>query len=179
MTPGCSTICLPIGQDDYRDLIGSPTKFRCWIDGAFRKAPELFPRAFARGYTLKDQRHSAKLGLPLDQRTIADVLKTAGYRPQSQWYQASGTKCRNVEVEIRGASRPGEIVIVGAQGLKPKEIKDAVTYFTDTVRAIEAARESDEWPAAKVGEISEQMVCAICDLRWDCPTPNGGKGVSL
>src|SRR3954471_2626948 len=65
MTPGCSTICLPIGQDDYLDLVRSPTKFRHWLDRAFQEAPELFPEAFARGYALKDQKPSAKLGLPL------------------------------------------------------------------------------------------------------------------
>ena len=65
MTPGCSTICLPIGQDDYLDLIDSPAKFRRWLDQVFRKAPELFPDAFAQGYTLKDCKPSAKLGLPL------------------------------------------------------------------------------------------------------------------
>jgi hypothetical protein len=65
MTPGCSTICLPIDKDDYLDLIDSPPKFRRWLDQAFRKAPELFPEAFAHGYTLKDCKPSAKLGLPL------------------------------------------------------------------------------------------------------------------
>jgi hypothetical protein len=65
MTPGCSTICLPIGKDDYLDLIDSPPKFRRWLDQAFQQAPELFPEAFAQGYTLKDCKPSAKLGLPL------------------------------------------------------------------------------------------------------------------
>lgn len=41
-------------------------------------------------------------------------MRTAGYQPQSQWYRAGGANCRNLEVEIRGASRPEEIVIVGA-----------------------------------------------------------------
>ncbi len=45
---------------------------------------------------------------------IDTSLRTAGYQPQSQWYRAAGAKCRNVEVEIRGASRPQEIVLVGA-----------------------------------------------------------------
>ena len=65
MTPGCATICLPIGQDDYLGLVHSPTKFRRWLDRAFVQAPELFPEAFAKGYTLKDCKPSAKLGLTL------------------------------------------------------------------------------------------------------------------
>jgi hypothetical protein len=62
---GCSTICLPIGTDRYQQLIDSPADFRRWLDEAFRDHPELFPKAFASGYTLKDSRVSAKLGLRL------------------------------------------------------------------------------------------------------------------
>src|ERR1019366_2795676 len=65
MTPGRSTICLPIGKDDYLTLIDGPTAFRRWIDDSFRDSPELFPEGFAQGYLLKDGRTSAKLGLPL------------------------------------------------------------------------------------------------------------------
>src|SRR5437763_7152270 len=65
MTPGCSTICLPISKDDYLGLIDEPEAFRAWLDRAFRDSPELFPDAFADGYTLKDDRTSAKLGLRL------------------------------------------------------------------------------------------------------------------
>src|SRR5260370_6650612 len=62
---GCSTICLPIGKDLYARLIDSPGQFRRWLDQAFRDTPELFPKAFAQGYTLKDSRVSAKRGLRL------------------------------------------------------------------------------------------------------------------
>jgi hypothetical protein len=60
---GYSTICLPIDKDRYEQLIGSPESFRSWLDAAFLDMPELFPKAFAQGYTLKDERFSAKLGL--------------------------------------------------------------------------------------------------------------------
>jgi hypothetical protein len=59
----CSTICLPIGKDAYLELIDHPARFRCWLDAAFRDCPELFPEAFAGGYTLKDDRRSVKTGL--------------------------------------------------------------------------------------------------------------------
>jgi hypothetical protein len=62
---GCSTICLPIRKDLYERIIDSPQQFRRWLDQAFRDSPELFPKAFAQGYTLKDSRLSAKRGLRL------------------------------------------------------------------------------------------------------------------
>ncbi len=62
---GFSTICLPISKDRYLQLIDSPTLFRQWLDRAFRDTPELFPAAFAHGYTLKDDRTSVKRGLRL------------------------------------------------------------------------------------------------------------------
>src|SRR5215472_17052891 len=63
MTRGCSTICLPISKPDYQDLIDDTPAFRDWLDAAFRDCPELFPDGFAQGYTLKDDRVSAKTGL--------------------------------------------------------------------------------------------------------------------
>jgi len=62
---GFSTICVPIRKDRYQQIIDSPTLFRQWLDEAFRATPELFPKAFASGYTLKDDRVSAKRGLRL------------------------------------------------------------------------------------------------------------------
>jgi putative RecB family exonuclease len=63
-------------------------------------------------------------------------------------------------------------------GLSAADIAVAMTEFTKTVGDIELARQSDQWPAAAPGCISEQD-CAICDLRWDCPTPNNGQGVAM
>jgi len=65
MAACCSTVCLPVSKDDYLALIDSPQQFRRWLDAAFRDCPELFPKAFASGYRLKDDRTSAKLGLRL------------------------------------------------------------------------------------------------------------------
>lgn len=62
---GCSTICLPIDQDRYHRVVQSPEEFRLWLDQAFRDMPELFPKAFASGYTLKDARRSKKTDLLL------------------------------------------------------------------------------------------------------------------
>ena len=62
---GFSTIGLPVSPERYRQVIGSPARFRRWLDEAYRAVPELFPAAFAAGYTLKDERVSAKRGLRL------------------------------------------------------------------------------------------------------------------
>jgi hypothetical protein len=60
-----STICLPVSKDAYADIVADPQRFRCWLEQSFRDSPELFPKAFADGYRLKDERSSAKTGLRL------------------------------------------------------------------------------------------------------------------
>jgi hypothetical protein len=62
---GFSTICLPVSKERYQQVIDSPARYRQWLGEAFRATPELFPVAFASGYTLKDDRVSAKRGLRL------------------------------------------------------------------------------------------------------------------
>ncbi|OLD63967.1 MAG: hypothetical protein AUF65_00735 [Chloroflexi bacterium 13_1_20CM_50_12] len=62
--------------------------------------------------------------------------------------------------------------------LNPADIAIAMQEFTKTVSEIEDARRTDLWHPAIPGTISDAD-CTICDLRWDCPTPNGGKGVPL
>ncbi len=41
-------------------------------------------------------------------------LKAAGYEVKRQHYDVDGTDCCNLEAEIAGSTRPGEIVVVGA-----------------------------------------------------------------
>ncbi|MBE9003867.1 PD-(D/E)XK nuclease family protein [Fortiea sp. LEGE XX443] len=62
--------------------------------------------------------------------------------------------------------------------ITPSEIDSAVQEFAQTVIQIEQARCNDQWNPALTGTISEKD-CAICDLRWDCTTPNGGSGITL
>jgi putative RecB family exonuclease len=62
--------------------------------------------------------------------------------------------------------------------LDPADIAIAIQEFTKTVGEIEDARNNDLWEPARPGTISEAD-CTICDLRWDCPTPNKGKGVQI
>ena len=54
---------MPIGKDHYDQLIDSPQLFRDWVDQAFRDHLELFPQAFAQGYTMLDRRVSIKQGV--------------------------------------------------------------------------------------------------------------------
>jgi hypothetical protein len=65
MARRCSTICLPASKEAYLACIDSPAAFRRWLDAALRHHPELFPKAFAHGYLLKDSRFSAKRGIRL------------------------------------------------------------------------------------------------------------------
>ena len=81
MTRSCSTICLPIGKDTYLQIIDDPPRFRAWLDTAFRDCPELFPKAFADGYTLKDDRSSAKTGLRLRRLRLKATGASFSVRP--------------------------------------------------------------------------------------------------
>jgi hypothetical protein len=49
---GHRTICLPIAEETYRQIVDDPEAFRRTIDDGFRQWPELFPAHFARGYQL-------------------------------------------------------------------------------------------------------------------------------
>jgi len=77
----CSTICLPVGTDAYQGLIDDPARFREWLDRSFRDCPELFPRAFADGYTLKDDRLSKKTGLRTRRVRLAATGESFSVRP--------------------------------------------------------------------------------------------------
>jgi hypothetical protein len=45
---------------------------------------------------------------------IADSLAAAGYRVSRQEYDVEGYHCANIEAELRGATKPDEIVVIGA-----------------------------------------------------------------
>jgi hypothetical protein len=77
----CSTLCLPIGKDDYLDLIDDPQRFRAWLDQSFRSWPELFPEDFADGYRLKDARTSARTGLRLRRIRLKATGEAFSVRP--------------------------------------------------------------------------------------------------
>jgi hypothetical protein len=72
---------LPISIDAYRDLVADPRRFRSWLDQTFRNHPELFPKAFAEGYRLKDDRSSAKTGLRLRRVRLKATGESFSIRP--------------------------------------------------------------------------------------------------
>jgi hypothetical protein len=69
---GHRTICLPVSEDAYAHAVNDPDMFRGMLDEGFRRAPELFPPNFVRGYELKDDRMSVKQGLPIRRILLKD-----------------------------------------------------------------------------------------------------------
>jgi hypothetical protein len=57
---GHRTICLPLSEPAYAQIVADPVAFRRALDDWFQRMPELFPAHFARGYRLKDDRFSVK-----------------------------------------------------------------------------------------------------------------------
>jgi hypothetical protein len=72
---------LPIDQEGYQRIVSSPEEFRLWLDQAFRDMPELFPKAFTQGYTLKDSRRSQKTGLLLRRIECKATAESFTVRP--------------------------------------------------------------------------------------------------
>jgi len=81
MARRCSTLCLPSSKDDYLRIVDSPAEFRRWIDQAFRDWPELFPKAFGQGYTLKDRRSSKRLGIRIRRIQCIATKQAFSVRP--------------------------------------------------------------------------------------------------
>jgi hypothetical protein len=77
----CSTICLPIDQPTYETLVADPEAYRVWLDSAFAASPELFPAAFARGFSLKDTRVSKKTGLRTRRVRVTSTGESFSVRP--------------------------------------------------------------------------------------------------
>ena len=78
---GSSTICLPFDKGTYESIVNDPVQFRSALDGAFRDMPELFPAAFAHGYTLKDSYSSKKTGLCLRRIECNTTAQAFSIRP--------------------------------------------------------------------------------------------------
>jgi hypothetical protein len=57
------TIILPIGQEEYTQIITVWPKFRAWIDKQYQLNPEIFPETFEKGYKLHDDKTSEKTGV--------------------------------------------------------------------------------------------------------------------
>src|SRR3954454_14859566 len=68
---GHRTICLPIPEATYRQIIDDPRAFRRTLDDRFQRLPELFPRNFE-GYQLMGHRVSVKQGVKIRRIILKD-----------------------------------------------------------------------------------------------------------
>jgi hypothetical protein len=68
---GYRTICLPIPEETYQQIIDDPGEFRRAIDDYFRRMPELFPGNF-KGYQLMGYRVSVKQGIKIRRVLLRD-----------------------------------------------------------------------------------------------------------
>lgn len=68
----CHTICLPVAESEYDELVQKAARFRAWLLSQFDANPELFPDEFARGFTMKDSRTSLKMAVTLRRIALRD-----------------------------------------------------------------------------------------------------------
>lgn len=69
---GCRTICLPIAEEQYGEVVEDAQRFRRWLEESSRQMPEVFPDGFGKGFQLKDRRMSEKLGIMIRRIELAD-----------------------------------------------------------------------------------------------------------
>jgi hypothetical protein len=63
---------LPISEENYKQVVQVPHEFRRTIDDFFERMPELFPKDFAEGYQLKDDRLSTKQAIVIRRVVLKD-----------------------------------------------------------------------------------------------------------
>ena len=51
---GHKTICVPLDEPGYREIVDEPLLYRSYVDAIYAKHPELFPEGMKGGYTLHD-----------------------------------------------------------------------------------------------------------------------------
>lgn len=71
-TRGSRTICLPIGEEEYHDVVKDAKRFREWLLECFTATPELFPAGFDERFQMKDSRFSTKANLTLRRIVLHD-----------------------------------------------------------------------------------------------------------
>ena len=75
------TICLPIAEDEYRNIMNSWPDVRQWIQRCFKETPELFPANFAQGFRQKDSRGPRKMDLRIWRITANSEDQAYSIRP--------------------------------------------------------------------------------------------------
>jgi putative RecB family exonuclease len=126
-----------------------------------------------------DYKGSSRVGLnPKDLQTYEFQMRVYAYLYQRKHGVLPRKAVLYFLNELDGPTCPSKRPVNALMevSLRPEEIQVAIAEFTKTVSQIEHSRCTDKWDAAAPGDISEQD-CKNCDLRWDCKTPNRGKGV--
>ena len=77
----CCTICLPVGEEQYPEIVEDAEKFRAFLDDCHRQMPELFPADFSQGYEMKDCRTPKKLPVKLRRIQLRSARRTP-FRPR-------------------------------------------------------------------------------------------------
>ena len=79
---GAKTICVPMKEEEYSEIIESSSFFRAHLDAQFEKMPELFPKDMPQGYDLHDiLPPSIKLGLQMRRIKISSTGVVFMVRP--------------------------------------------------------------------------------------------------
>lgn len=128
-----------------------------------------------------DYKGSSRVGLkPKDLETYEFQMRVYAYLYQRKHGVLPRKAVLYFLNELDGSTCPSKRPVNALMevSIEPSEIKVAIDEFTKTVNQIEQSRCNNKWEAAAPGDISDQD-CKNCDLRWDCKTPNNGKGVKL
>jgi putative RecB family exonuclease len=128
-----------------------------------------------------DYKGSSRVGLnPKDLETYEFQMRVYAYLYQRKHGVLPRKAVLYFLNELDGPTCPSQrpVNALIEVSIDPSEIQVAINEFTSTVNQIEQSRCTNKWEPAAPGNISEQD-CKNCDLRWDCKTPNGGKGVKL
>lgn len=128
-----------------------------------------------------DYKGSSRVGLsPKDLETYEFQMRVYAYLYQRKHGVLPRKAVLYFLNELDGSTCPSKrpVNALLEVSIKHDEINEAIKEFTQTVNNIEASRIGDIWEPPLPGQISDQD-CKDCDLRWDCPTPNNGKGVKL
>ncbi|MEM7375639.1 MAG: hypothetical protein AAF587_44010 [Bacteroidota bacterium] len=57
---GHKTICIPVGESEYKEIVDEAWLYRKWVDDIYGKHPELFPQEMDGGYKLHDKLPESK-----------------------------------------------------------------------------------------------------------------------
>lgn len=128
-----------------------------------------------------DYKGSSRIGLnPQDLQTYEFQMRVYAYLYQVKHGVLPKKAVLYFLNELNGPTCPSKRPVNALMevSIESDEIEVAINEFTKTVSHIEQSRLTNQWEAARPGSISEQD-CANCDLRWDCKTPNSGKGVKV